>query len=154
MSENFKEKVFTEVWGDRVDLKELVISCVIGVVLTMTMFLIGQRIFLGMETIETSLANGYALLVGVAGCLLAGFISARLFKPKRVVEEQFEFEDIEAVLHAAGISVEEEIQALSTADADIIQELEDLELYGLLALIPESSPNYKKEYREKTGERV
>ena len=67
MSEDFKEKVFTEVWGDRVDLRELVISCVIGVVLTMTMFLIGQRIFLGMETIETSLANGYALLVGVAG---------------------------------------------------------------------------------------
>lgn len=29
--------------------------------------------------------------------------------------------------------------------------MEDLELYALLALIPEGSPNYKPEYKEKVA---
>ena len=140
---------YTEVWGDTVVLKELVYACVIGVVLTMSMFFMGQKIFLGMEGIEPSLANGYALLIGVAGCLISGAISAKLFKPKRVVEERFEFENIEEILNAAGMTVEEEAEALGNVDETIINELEDLELYALLALIPEGSKNYKKEYREK-----
>ncbi len=140
--------IYTEVWGDRVILKELGIACLLGVGLTMTFFLIGQKIFLGMEGLEESLANGYALIVGVMGCIISGVVSAKLFKPKRNIEERFEFEDIEDILHAAGITVEEERAALAVADEDIIKELEDLQLYALLALIPEDSPNYKAEYKE------
>ena len=33
----------------------------------------------------------------------------------------------------------------------VIAEMEDLELYALLALIPEGSPNYKPEYKEKAA---
>ncbi len=139
--------IYTEVWGDRVILKELGIACLLGVGLTMSFFLVGQKIFLGMEGLEVSLANGYALIVGVAGCIISGVVSAKLFKPKRNIEERFEFEDIEDILHAAGITVEEEKEALAVADKDIIKELEDLQLYALLALIPEDSPNYKAEYK-------
>lgn len=139
--------IYTEVWGDRVILKELGIACLLGVGLTMSFFLVGQKIFLGMEGLEVSLANGYALIVGVAGCIVSGVVSAKLFKPKRNIEERFEFEDIEDILHAAGITVEEEREALAVADKDIIKELEDLQLYALLALIPEDSPNYKAEYK-------
>lgn len=148
MTENNK-KDYTEVWGDTVILKELIYSCFIGVIITMSMFLVGSNIFKKFNNIEPSLAKGYALLVGVAGCILSGFISAKLFKPKRKVEEKFEFENIEIILKAAGISIEEEREALANLDPEIIKELEDLELYALLALIPENSKNYKKEYIQK-----
>lgn len=144
-----EEAKYTEVWGDTVILKELVYACAIGVVLTMGMFFLGQNIFSKIDNLEPSLANGYSLLVGVSGCLLAGAVSAKLFKPKRIVEEKFEFEDIEHILEAAGMTLEEETEALAIADASIIKELEDLQLYALLALIPEDSKNYKPEYKEK-----
>ncbi len=142
-----KKQVLTEVWGDTVALRELLISAILGVVLTMTFFLVGRSVLLGMGTIETSLAKGYSLLAGIAGCLLSAVISARLFKPKRVIEERFDAEDIETVLAAAGMTVAEEAEALSHLDSKIIAEMEDLELYSLLALIPEGSPNYKPEYK-------
>ena len=138
MNKETKNEKYTEVWGDTVVLKELLYSCIIGVFLTMGMFFLGQKIFHSFENIEKSLANGYALLIGVIGCIVSGAICAKLFRPKRTVEEKFEFEKIE-----------EEREALSKLDSETIKELEDLELYALLALIPEDSKNYKKEYKEK-----
>ena len=149
MNKETKNKKYTEVWGDTVVLKELLYSCVIGVFLTMSMFFLGQKIFHSFENIEKSLANGYALLIGVIGCIVSGAICAKLFRPKRTVEEKFEFENIENILESAGITLEEEREALSKLDSETIKELEDLELYALLALIPEDSKNYKKEYKEK-----
>ncbi len=64
-------------------------------------------------------------------------------------EPSVEFENIENILESAGITLEEEREALSKLDSETIKELEDLELYALLALIPEDSKNYKKEYKEK-----
>ena len=46
---------------------------------------------------------------------------------------------------------EEEGEALTKVGPDVIKELEDLELYGLLALILEGANNYKPEYRELAG---
>lgn len=151
VNKNTEEAKYTEVWGDTVILKELVYACIIGVVLTMGMFFVGQSIFSKMDNLEPSLANGYSLLVGVAGCLVSGAVSAKLFKPKRIVEEKFEFENIEDILESAGMTIEEEAEALSVVDPAIIRELEDLELYALLALIPEDSKNYKPEYRAKVN---
>lgn len=148
-NKNYK---YTEVWGDRVNLKELSLSCLLGVVLTMVFFILGRKFFHSLGTLEPSLADGYALIIGVLGCLLSGFISAKKFRPKRIVEEKFEFKNIEEILEAAGISLEDEIEALSHADTDLITELEDLELWALLALIPEDSKNYKAEYKIKAGE--
>jgi hypothetical protein len=142
-----KKQVLTEVWGDTVALRELLISAILGVVLTMSFFLAGRSVLLGMGTIETSLAKGYSLLVGIGGCLLSAVISARLFKPKRIIENGL----TRRTSNGAGcrrMTVEEEAEALSHLDPKIIAEMEDLELYSLLALIPESSPNYKPEYRQ------
>ncbi|MCY7008897.1 hypothetical protein OCK72_09695 [Fusobacterium simiae] len=149
MNKETKKENYTEVWGDTVILKELLYSCIIGVFLTMAMFFLGQKIFHNFESIDKSLANGYALLIGVIGCITSGAICAKLFHPKRTVEEKFEFENIENILESAGITLEEEKEALSRLDSEVIKELEDLELYALLALIPEDSKNYKKEYKEK-----
>ena len=97
MKKEIKNEKYTEVWGDTVVLKELLYSCVIGVFLTMSMFFLGQKIFHSFENIEKSLANGYALLIGVIGCIVSGAICAKLFRPKRTVEEKFEFENIEII---------------------------------------------------------
>lgn len=147
MKDKEKDKKYIEIWGDTVDLKELVYASIIGVVMTMTMFLIGRRIFLNMDNIDLGLANGYSLLFGVLGCILSGIISAKLFKPKRIIEERHNKEDILDIISAAGMTLEEEIEALSNLDPEIIEELEELELYGLLSLIPEDSKNYKQEYK-------
>lgn len=145
---NKKKQKYNDVWGDTVVLKELFLSSLIGVVLTMSMFLIGRKIFTSMENVEPSLANGYALLVGVAGCIISATISAKLFKPKRKVEEKMEVESIAHILEAAGLNLDEEAEYLANADEYIIKELENLELYSLLSLIPEGSKNYKEEYKK------
>lgn len=147
MKDKEKDKKYIEIWGDTVDLKELVYASIIGVVMTVTMFLIGRRTFLNMDNIDLGLANGYSLLFGVLGCILSGIISAKLFKPKRIIEERHNKEDILDIISAAGMTLEEEIEALSNLDPEIIEELEELELYGLLSLIPEDSKNYKQEYK-------
>lgn len=151
-NENAAEKpVYTEVWGDTVVISELLWSAVICIVATMACYFIGNKIFLGREGMEIGLAKGYSLLIGILGCVLSAIVCAKLFKPKRRVEERLEQEDILHVLEAAGITPEEEAEALSKVDPQIIKEMEDLELYSLLALIPEGSPNYKPEYRQKSG---
>ncbi|MDR2180561.1 MAG: hypothetical protein LBP21_09645 [Synergistaceae bacterium] len=149
MSLNKKTKPYVEVWGDTVSLNHLLISSTLGVVLTLGMYLIGRSIFLNIPDLEPGLAKGYSLLVGIIGCLAAGTISSIKFKPKRIIEEKFESSSIEDILAAAGMTVEEEIEGLRNLDPDLIKEMEELELYGLLALIPEDSPNYKPEYKTK-----
>lgn len=146
-----EKPVYTEVWGDTVIIPELLWSAIICIVATMVCYFIGNRIFLGREGMEIGLAKGYSLLIGILGCVLSAIVCAALFKPKRRVEERLEQEDIVHVLEAAGMTVEEEAEALATVDPQIIKEMEDLELYSLLALIPEGSPNYKPEYRQKSG---
>jgi hypothetical protein len=47
------------------------------------------------------------------------------------------------------MTMEEEVEALRNLDPKLIAEMEELELYSLLALIPEDSPNYKSEYKQK-----
>lgn len=153
MKQKSREEKYTEVWGDTVVLKELVYACIIGIILTMSMFLLGKYLFHKIPSIEKSLASGYALLIGVMGCILSGVISAKLFKPKRNVEEKFELENIEALLEKAGLTLSEEGEYLGNADEEIIRELENLELYPLLALIPKGSKNYKSIYCEKVKEK-
>lgn len=141
----------TEVWGDTVKLSELGIAALLGIILTMVCYLAGNSIFSQMENIEPSLAKGYALMTGIGGCFISAAISAKFFKPKRIVEEHAEAADIAEILAFGGTTVEEETKALATLDPKIIAEMEDLELYALLALIPEGSPNYKPEYKEKAA---
>lgn len=146
-----KEKVLTEVWGDTVNIKELAISIILGVIFTMCFYLIGRKIFMSMGTVEENLAKGYALFVGIAGCFIAAVISAKSFRPKRLVAELDSTTDIAEVLEYAHMTPEEEGEALTKVGPDVIKELEDLELYGLLTLIPEGANNYKPEYRELAG---
>lgn len=149
-----KEQVgkYMEVWGDTIVPKELAISAIICVITTMVFFLAGRTVLLGIESLTPALAKGYALLVGILGTFLGAVICAKMFKPKRKIMIEFQEENIEDILKAAGMTVEEEREALRTVSPEIIKEMEDLELYSLLSLIPEDSANFKPEYREKAKE--
>jgi len=75
-----------EVWGDTADTTHLAWSIVLGVGISVPAFLLANR---GLATWGSSpeLAKAYAMLAGLAGCVLAGLICALLFKPKRTVVE-------------------------------------------------------------------
>lgn len=151
MKQDNKNMKYTEVWGDTVIIKELFMAVIIGIVLTMAFYLIGTKLFLGNPNIEVSLGKGYSLLIGIVGCILSGVISAKLFKPKRNIEEKLEKNEVGEILKMAGMTIEEETEALATVSPEIIAEMEELELWSFLALIPEGSPNYKPEYKVNNG---
>jgi len=144
---------YMEVWGDTVVPKELAASAAICVVLTMIFFLGGRSLLLGIESLDPALAKGYSLLVGIVGTFLGATIAAKKFKPKRRIMVDFQEENIEDILKAAGMTVEEEREALRTVSPEVIKEMEDLELYSLLSLIPEDCANYKPEYRQRTAKK-
>ncbi|GLU50237.1 hypothetical protein [Nocardiopsis ansamitocini] len=75
-----------EIWGDTVDSRHTVGAIALGIG-TATPLYLGADYFFS-RIADPSLAGSYALLTGLAGCLIAGFIGARLFEPKRVVTEQ------------------------------------------------------------------
>ena len=140
---------YMSVWGDTVVLKELAISSVICVILTMAFFLAGRVVLLRIESLDPALAKGYSLLVGIVGTFLGAAICAKMFKPKRKIMVEFQEENIEDILKAAGMTIEEEQEALRHVSKEVIREMEDLELYSLLSLIPEDCDNFKPEYRQK-----
>ena len=150
MSKKNKEHVgkYMEVWGDTVVPSELAVSAIICTITSMVFFLGGRAFFMSLGTLDASLAKGYALLVGIVGTFVGAFICGSRFKPKRRILEDSTTEDIAEILKSAGMTVEEEIEALRTVSPEVIREMEDLELYSLLELIPEDSPNFKPEYRQ------
>jgi len=77
---------YAEVWGDTVDLGHLALSVVLGTGVSLGAFFAGKSV-LSTLVADVAIARAYAMLVGLAGCLLAGVICAFLFKPKREVVE-------------------------------------------------------------------
>ena len=73
-----------EVWGDTVDVGHLGKAIVIGGVVSLTCYLVASRV-LATFVDTPDRARAYAMLVGLAGCLVSGVICARLFPPKREV---------------------------------------------------------------------
>lgn len=75
-----------EVWSDTVDLRQLAWAIGIGIVISVAGFYAASRWLRGVVA-SPELAHAYAMLAGLAGCVLAGVICARLFPPKREVIE-------------------------------------------------------------------
>jgi len=128
-----------EVWGDTANPRHLACAIVIGGALSLAAFAIASRILA--ELVRTpELARAYAMLAGLAGCVLAGFICACLFKPKRVVTEDTA---TDAGSGTAGAAREQALDRLAEESgglgtmADLpaatVQELRELQLYDLFA---------------------
>lgn len=79
-------RALIEVWGDTADTRHLAWSIAIGVGISLTGFLIANHI-LAAHVSSPELARAYAMLAGLAGCVLSGVICAFIFPPKREVVE-------------------------------------------------------------------
>ena len=75
-----------EVWNDTVDLRHLAWAIAIGIAVSVAGFYAASG-WLRDKVASPELAHAYAMLAGLAGCVLAGVICARLFPPKREVVE-------------------------------------------------------------------
>ena len=131
---NHSVKKFAEVWGDTLVLKELFFSAILGIALTMAGYLLGVRYFAGIQGLSKSLITGYALMTGIIGCVAAGTIASKLYKPKRTVEDMIVQEDIAAVLKAGDMTLEEETLAMTNLDSQVLSEMQELNLQALLDL--------------------
>ncbi len=80
-----QDKDLLEVWGDTVNSRHLLASIGIGVGIAVPIYLFAGW---GFDKLSDGdpLARSYALVVGLAACVLAGVVCAKIFKPKRIVE--------------------------------------------------------------------
>jgi hypothetical protein len=124
--EKAQKKKFAEVWGDTVVLKELFLASIIGIGFTMAFFIGGTEFFASREGLDPQLAKGYSLMVGIGGCILAAFISSKLFKPKRIIADSMDQSNIIAVLKEEGCDMDEEIQAFKEAQGQELEEMKEL----------------------------
>lgn len=131
---NQSVKKFAEVWGDTLVLKELLFSAILGIALTMAGYLLGVRYFAEIKGLSKSLITGYALMTGIIGCVAAGTIASKLYKPKRTVQDLIVQEDIAAVLKAGDMTLEEETIAMTNLDSQVLSEMQELNLQALLEL--------------------
>lgn len=123
-----------EVWGDTVDLRHLAWAIAIGTGISVLGFYLASR-WLATVVESRQLAHAYAMLAGLAGCVIAGVICARAFPPKREVTEMDTSSDPEwrrEVLEElsrqpGGLGT---VQDLPPA---VVQELKELKLYELFA---------------------
>ena len=120
-------------WGDTADAGHLAWSIVIGLGISLSVFLLANRLLAG-NVASASLARAYAMLAGLGGCVLSGIICAVLFKPKREVIEGEAVDPFwrEEVL----VKLAEQYGDLgSVADLSpaVVQEMKELEIYDLFA---------------------
>jgi len=76
-----------EVWGDTVNVAHLGWSIIVGSVISLSGYFIASRLLTAVVA-SHEMARAYAMLVGLAGCLISGVVCARLFAPKREVVEE------------------------------------------------------------------
>ena len=124
---------YADVWGDRVKVKSMLVAMLIGVVICLSMFVLGKHI-LTATSIDDSMANSYSLLFGVAGSLISAVISGILFKPQRELnEEDIETDDKASIIKELNLDMKEEAEALAFTDRKTIQEMKELGLYDVFA---------------------
>lgn len=121
-----------EVWGDTVDIRHLAWSVALGVAISLGAFALANRV-LSNYVPDAAMSRAYAMLVGLGGCLLAGAVCAKLFKPKReVVEEASDLARRDEVLdqlaaEAGGLG------SVADLPADVAAEMKELGLYDVFA---------------------
>ncbi|MDF2825634.1 MAG: hypothetical protein K0R68_3042 [Mycobacterium sp.] len=121
-----------EVWGDTVDERHVKLAVALSVLLAVPSFL-GARALLTATMENQDLARTYAMLAGLFACLLAAVISAKFFKPKRIVtERQLDPEEqIAAAMELAQLPLGlGTLSSLSEAEQD---EMRRLGLYDVFA---------------------
>ena len=81
--------------------------------------------------LQAQMARAYAMLIGILGCLAGGAISARLFAPKRDVQENVADQSFREQVVADLLKEYGSLGRLEDLSAEVIAELRELELYEL-----------------------
>ncbi len=123
-----------EVWSDTVDLRHLAWAIGIGITISVAGFFAASRWLRGMVA-SPELAHAYAMLAGLAGCVLAGVICARLFPPKREVIERSATHDPAWRAEVLAELAEQPggLGTLADLPEPVVRELKELDLYDLFA---------------------
>ncbi|WP_313620168.1 hypothetical protein [Achromobacter sp.] len=123
-----------EVWSDTVDLRHLAWAIVIGIAISVAGFFAASRWLRGVVA-SPELAHAYAMLAGLAGCVLAGIICARLFPPKREVIERSATHDPAWRAEVLAELAEQPggLGTLADLPEAVVRELKELGLYDLFA---------------------
>lgn len=123
-----------EVWSDTVDLRHLAWAIGIGISVSVAGFFIASRWLRGVVA-SPELAHAYAMLAGLAGCVLAGVICARLFPPKREVLEHSATHDPAWRAEVLAELAEQPggLGTLADLPEAAVRELKALDLYELFA---------------------
>lgn len=123
-----------EVWGDTVDLRHLAWAIAIGTGISVLGFYLASR-WLATVVESRQLAHAYAMLAGLAGCVIAGVICTRAFPPKREVTEldtsndpEWRREVLEELARQPG-----GLGTVQDLPPAVVQELKELKLYELFA---------------------
>lgn len=120
-----------EVWGDTVDFRSMLLAIVIGSVVSTGTFLLA-KFFLSSLSGDTTLLNGYAMLIGLGGCLLSGFICSVMFKPARTVisSQEDNNENVKAFIVDL-IKDDPNYTSVNELPAEVKEELELLQLMSV-----------------------
>lgn len=123
-----------EVWSDTVDLRHLAWAIGIGIAISVAGFFAASRWLRGVVA-SPELAHAYAMLAGLAGCVLAGVLCARLFPPKREVTEHSSTHDPAWRAEVLAELAEQPGGLGTMADLPdaVVRELKELDLYDLFA---------------------
>lgn len=123
-----------EVWSDTVDLRHLAWAIVIGITISVAGFFAASHWLRGVVA-SPELAHAYAMLAGLAGCVLAGIICARLFPPKREVIERSATHDPAWRAEVLAELAEQPggLGTLADLPEPVVRELKELDLYDLFA---------------------
>lgn len=121
-----------EIWGDTVDTRHLAWSVALGIAISYGAFAIANRVLAGYVP-DAAMARAYAMLVGLAGCLIAGAVCAKLFRPKReVIEEAHGAAGREEVLRQLA-SEAGGLGRVADLPPAVVAEMKELGLYELFA---------------------
>lgn len=122
-----------EVWGDTADTRHLAWAIVIGIGISLTGFLIASRILVA-HVSSPELARAYAMLAGLAGCVLSGVICAFIFQPKREVVEGAASDPAWREEVVAQLAEEHGgIGSMGDLPPVVAREMKELEIYELFA---------------------
>ena len=125
-----KEQHLYEVWGDTIDARDLALSIGIGAVVSLGAYFAAH--YLLHYLVESAqMARAYAMLIGILGCLAGGAISAKLFAPKRDVQENVADQSFREQVVADLLKEYGTLGRLEDLSPEVIAELRELELYEL-----------------------
>ena len=120
-----------EVWGDTVDFRSMLFSIVIGSVVSTGTFLLA-KFFMSSVSGDATLLKGYAMLIGLGGCLLSGFICSVIFKPARTVisNQEDNSENVKAFIVEL-IKDDSNYTSVNELPSEVKKELELLQLMSV-----------------------